>query len=253
MTVAPIITAGGTTIIGNSQSNFVIGSSTLTPGGTVIVPGSGGASPTTFVLPATGSAVIINGATQGIQTSNVPVVNTPAAIFTVGGTTITANSASNFVIGSATLTPGGTIAVSGTTYALPSSGGAVIVNGATQTLITPTPTATTPILVVGSITYTANSGGGFVIGSQTLTSGGVVTASGVVLSLATGGSTLVQISAGTTKTESLGDIIASVGGFSTTPPTATSSSTSEATGQPQMASWAVKAGLVVGWLGVWAL
>jgi hypothetical protein len=244
MTVAPIITAGGTTIIGNSQSNFVIGSSTLTPGGTVIVPGSGGASPTTFVLPATGSAVIINGATQGIQTSNVPVVNTPAAIFTVGGTTIT---------GSATLTPGGTIAVSGTTYALPSSGGAVIVNGATQTLITPTPTATTPILVVGSITYTANSGGGFVIGSQTLTSGGVVTASGVVLSLATGGSTLVQISAGTTKTESLGDIIASVGGFSTTPPTATSSSTSEATGQPQMASWAVKAGLVVGWLGVWAL
>jgi hypothetical protein len=57
-----------------------------------------------------------------------------------------------------------------------------------------------------------------VIGSQTLTEGGVITASGETLSLAPGGSSVVMISGSSTKIESVGAAIASIGGFATAPP-----------------------------------
>jgi hypothetical protein len=146
----PIFTVGDSTITGDPSSNFIIGSSTLNPGGTIVVSGSGSASPTTFILPVSGSVIVINGITQAIGTTEVP------------------------------------IAVS------------------------------TPILVVGSSTYTANQAAEFVIGGETLTKGGMITASGQTLSLATGGSSMVIVSGTSTKTESLGGVIISVGGFATT-------------------------------------
>ena len=54
------------------------------------------------------------------------------------------------------------------------------------------------------------------IGSQILTAGGVITASGETLSLESGGKTVVVVSGTSTQTESLGRIIASFGGFSPT-------------------------------------
>ena len=151
----PVFTAGTSTITGDPSSNFIIGSSTLTPGGTIVVSGSGSASPTTFILPVSGNAIVINGIIQAIATTEVPIA------------------------------------------------------------------VTTPILVIGVSTYTANQATEFVIGGETLTKGGVVTAFLETLSLGSGGSSLVIMSGASTKTESVGGVIISVGGFAT----ATSKST----------------------------
>jgi hypothetical protein len=146
----PIFTAGTSTITGDTLSNFMIGSSTLTPGGTIIVSGSESAPPMTFILPVSGNAIVINGNTQAIATTELSIA------------------------------------------------------------------VTTPILVVGSSTYAANQATEFVIGEQTLTKGGVISASGETFSLAAEGSSLVIVSGTSTKTESLGGVIISVGGFVTT-------------------------------------
>lgn len=93
----------------------MVGSSTLSRGGTVIFSGSGGE--TTYVIPDSGSAVIVNGKTQAIQstavTVAVPAMTTPAIV--IGSSAYAANSASQFVIGSQTLTPGGVITAVGET------------------------------------------------------------------------------------------------------------------------------------------
>jgi hypothetical protein len=146
----PIFTAGSSTITGDLSSNFIIGSSTLNPGGTIVLSGSGSASPTTFILPVSGNAIVINGIIQAIATTEVPIA------------------------------------------------------------------VTTPILVIGVSTYTANQATEFVIGGETLTRGGVITASGETLSLAPEGSSMVIVSGTSTKTQSLGGVIISVGGFATT-------------------------------------
>jgi hypothetical protein len=119
------------------------------------------------------------------------------------------------VVGTQTVIAGGpAVIISGTTYRIPTQGGVVIVDDYTSTLPVYSP-GSLPTLVVGSSIYTANSESGFVIGSQTLTEGGVITASGETLSLAPGGSSVVMISGSSTKTESVGAAIASIGGFAT--------------------------------------
>lgn len=186
-TVAPVFTAGGSTYTGNAATGFVIGSSTLTPGGTVIVPGSGTASPVTYVLPPSATAVIINGQTEALSNKTVAAAST------------------------------------------------------------------TPFLVLGSSTYTANSASEFVIGSQTIAAGGVITAGGETLSLAPGGSVLVIISGTSTMTESLGGIIAFVGGFASSTSTPSNVSASAA-GLPRFVDiWVLGAALSSGLLTVWVL
>jgi hypothetical protein len=126
--------------------------------------------------------------------------------------------ASMVVVGTQTVIAGGPAAIiSGITYSIPIQGGAVIVNGHTSTLSV-YPPGPLPTLIVGSLTYTANSKSEYVIGSQTLTEGGVITASGETLSLAPGGSSVVMISGSSTKIESMGAAIASIGGFATASP-----------------------------------
>ncbi|KAL2074841.1 hypothetical protein VTL71DRAFT_8620 [Oculimacula yallundae] len=73
--------------------------------------------------------------------------------------------------------------------------------------------ASTPILVLGSSTLTLKSDSPIVVGSQTLTPGGAVTASGQTFSLETGGATLVVVESDSTSTQGLGGIINSLGGF----------------------------------------
>lgn len=126
--------------------------------------------------------------------------------------------ASTAVVGTQTIIAGGPAAtVSGTTYSIPTQGGAVVVNGHTSTLSVYSP-GPLPTLIVGSSTYTANSESEYVIGGETLTEGGVITASGETLSLAQGGSSVVIISGSSTKIESMGAAIASIGGFATASP-----------------------------------
>ncbi|KAF4619038.1 hypothetical protein G7Y89_g14807 [Cudoniella acicularis] len=188
----PQITIGTSTYTPNSVSAFVIGSQTLTAGGSIIVSASGpGGISTTIALPISPTEVVVNGATQALQ--NPPASTTQQQHLVLGSSTLTQNSASAFLIGTQTLTPGSQITASGTTISLAAEGSSVVINGNTQALQSPVPTTTNfqPQLIIGSSTYTANSASVFVVGTQTLAPGAQITASGTTISLATGGSSLI--------------------------------------------------------------
>lgn len=274
VSTAAVIVVGGVTVIGNTQSGFVIGSSTLTPGGTVVIPGANGALATTFVLPASGTAVIVNGATQNVQESTPPAFipqTTSATIFTAGGSTFTGNSASVFLIGSSTLTPGGTVVISGvgsapgTTYVLPATGSTVIVNGVTQSIQeTALPTSapqTIPVVIftAGGSTFTGNSESGFIIGSSTLTPGGTVivpgsgTDSPTTYVLPTSGTAIIvngatqtiQVTtASAASTGGMGGVIASVGGYGTSIGSGAPAQITGSEGRREDVPWVLGGGLL---------
>ena len=132
-TAVPILDIGGTTYTANQASGFVVDGATLTRGGSVVVDG------TTVSLDASGGYAIVDGNTQSLS---APATNaSPAPILEIGGTTYTANQASDFVIDGTTLTRGGSVVVDGTTVSLDASGGDVVVNGVTQTISAPATTA----------------------------------------------------------------------------------------------------------------
>ena len=124
-------------------------------------------------LPAPSATSVPNDPpTQLLTSSEDP----PPAVVTIGSSTITANSASGFVIASQTLTPGGEITHSGTILSLDPSGSAVIFGGITTQILT----------------HTTSASAVFIIGSQTLSVGGpAVTASGTTYSMLAGGSSVV--------------------------------------------------------------
>jgi hypothetical protein len=136
-----------------------------------------------------------------------------------------------------------------TTFVLLDSGTAVIINGKTQAVqstTVPAPTITTPVIVIGSSTYTANSASQFVVGGQTLTQGGVITAAGETVSLAHGGSSLVIMSGSVTETESIGGVT----GTSTVTSQAKSTHTSGAGLEKFVDVWVIGGCLSAGLLGV---
>lgn len=128
----PLLTFAGTTYTANSASDFTIAGQILTPGGTIQVAN------TLISLAATPTIAVINHSTQNLATAPVAATTTDVPVLTFDGTAYTANPSSAFIIGSQTLTPGGTITVSGTTISEPRSGGIAIVGSSTQTLGTST-------------------------------------------------------------------------------------------------------------------
>jgi hypothetical protein len=98
----------------------------------------------------------------------------------IGGSTVTANAGSSFVVSGQTLAPGQIITVDGTTISLAPSASFVVVNGATSTVA---PVVSQPAITIGGSTFTANSGTGFVINGQTLGPNQVVTVDGTTVSL----------------------------------------------------------------------
>ena len=179
------VLVGSTTLTADSSSNFLIGSQTLAPGSAPITH-----SGIVLSLPSSGTAVVIGPSTQSI------LAPTPhsAPIITLGGSTFTADSSSQFHIGSQTLAPGGTIVRSSQVVSLAHNAATVIVGSQTQQLsqhlIAP---ASTPVITIGGSTLTANSASHFEIGSQTLVPGGaaITNSVGQILSLAAGGSSIV--------------------------------------------------------------
>lgn len=123
---APAITVGLQSITLNSASHYVVAGKTLTPGAPPInIEGT----PVSVALSA--SAIVVAGSTIALP---VPV-NTP--VITIGDHPITANSASQYMIGSKTLIPGGTaITVSGTMISLAPSGTQVVIGSSTIPLLT---------------------------------------------------------------------------------------------------------------------
>jgi hypothetical protein len=187
---------GGSTLVAGPSGAFAVAPGvTLTPGGVVVVAG------TKYSLATGGSIAVINGVTQTLVGSNPHP--TDGAVLTIDGKTITATSVAGatpaFVVSpGTTLTPGGTVVVSGTTYSLPKSGSAIVVNGQTSTLgavtsparISPAPTLTIngftfkPTVLSGKTYYSIAPG-------TTLTPGGEVTVSGTRISLADDGASVL--------------------------------------------------------------
>ena len=85
------------------------------------------------------------------------------------------------MISGQTLTPGGNIVVSGSTILYGSS--SIIITSPTQPLYPTSLPAAAPVFSFDSLSWTAYSASAFVIDSQTLTPGGIITVSGIVLSL----------------------------------------------------------------------
>ncbi|KAL8947277.1 MAG: hypothetical protein Q9222_006425 [Ikaeria aurantiellina] len=178
---SPIITVGSSTVTADSSSQFAIGTQTLAPGGPAITH-----SGTVLSLPPSGSGVVIGPSTQEVQ----PAVPTPA--LTVGDTTVIPNSASQFLVGSQTLVPGGAaITHSGMVVSLAPSASAAVVGGQTQDL-NPALVTSPPSITIGGQVVTANSASRFQIGGQTLKPGAApVTVNGQTISLNPSGSALV--------------------------------------------------------------
>ena len=182
---APVITIGGSTFTADSSSQFHIGSQTLAPGGTIV------RSSQVVSLAPNAATVVVGSQTQ--QLSQQPIAQASRPVITIGGSTLTANSASHFEIGSKTLVPGGAAITNsaGQTLSLAAGGSSIVVDGQTQQIsqqaITPA-----PVITVGSSRITANSQSQYVIGSQTLAAGASpITVSNQVISLASSGNAVV--------------------------------------------------------------
>ncbi|KAK8210944.1 hypothetical protein IWZ01DRAFT_453128 [Phyllosticta capitalensis] len=220
LTSLPAIPFGSTSlspILGPGRS-YVIDGQTLTPGGRITVSG------TTLSLLPTPTAVVINGATYALSPSTpnsaAASASTNAPLLTLGGRTYTALPGSSgaqptYVIGSQTLTAGGSIVLAGgTTVSLAPQATALVVNGATTVLFPATATGSATLgnrlaeLTIGGSTYTALAAGGaagptFVINGVTLTPGGTVVlgpGTTVVLQSANGGAAVAVVAGMTTET-----------------------------------------------------
>lgn len=123
-----------------------------------------------------------------------PQSSAGAPPITVGSSTITPDSASNYEIGSLTLAPGGSaITVSGTAYSLAPSGTAVVVNGMTSPVARASSSdlRDPAMITIGFSVVTPNAAGQYVVGSQTLAPGSAITADGSTYSLAQSGPAIV--------------------------------------------------------------
>ncbi|KAF2832474.1 hypothetical protein CC86DRAFT_451975 [Ophiobolus disseminans] len=175
---------------GASGPMFVVGEQLLVPGGRPIT-----VSGTTLSLVSGGASVVINGVTSAVVTP--PAVSVQPAI-AIGNSIFTpvAGSGSTFVIADQTLTPGGqAITVFGRVISLAPSASFVVVDGVTSTLVTPAAAAqiTPPVLSFGNGIFRPLPGTGtsYLIGSMTLTPGGVIIVADTTISLAPGATALI--------------------------------------------------------------
>lgn len=173
----PVITIGGSTLTANSASQFQIGSQTLVPGGAAITNSVG----QIISYESGGSSIVVDGQTQKVYQQ------IPTPVITVGGSRITADSLSHFVVGSQTLAPGSNgITVSNQVISLASSGN-VVFGERTQVINAPSQFVATqaPILTLGQSTITANSKSEYIVAGQTLNAGGsAIVVAGSTISLA---------------------------------------------------------------------
>ena len=191
---APALLAfGGSTYTANAASQFVVAGQTLNPGQQITVSG------VPISLASSGVSnnyAIVGGRTQSLQNAATAPAQAPA-LLTFGGSTYTANSASQFVIAGTTLTPGGSIAVFGTPISEGLGGSFAVIGTNTQAFQTPGVTAAPALMTFNGQTYTADSASKFVIAGQTLTPDGIITVSGTPISEAASGSGLVAIGSST--------------------------------------------------------
>ncbi|MCJ1335629.1 hypothetical protein MMC09_000901 [Bachmanniomyces sp. S44760] len=189
----PPITIGGAVVTPNSISQYIVSGQTLAPGGAITVDN------TPISLAPAASALVIGSSTQALTpiAPNVPQFRVGPPPITVGGSIVTPNSASQYIIAGQTLAPGSEIIVSGTPISLAPSGSALVVGSSTEELH-PTPILASPMpsvpqdITIGGQDIAPNSASQYIIGGQTLAPGGpAITISGTPISLGPSGSALV--------------------------------------------------------------
>lgn len=175
---AAVLTFAGSTYTANAASQFIVAGQTLPPGGQITV------SSTTLSLAPSGNVAVIGTSTELLTT---PAPTSNPAILKFAGSTYTANSASQFLIAGQTLAPGNTITASGTPIFLPVGTNLAVIGTSTETLATASAlTEEAPVLTWDGSTYTADASSDFIIASETLTPGGIITVFGTPISLAPG-------------------------------------------------------------------
>ncbi len=197
------ITAGASNVIINqapSGGGFVVaGSTTLTPGQTVTV----GDTPIVVQISAGRSEIVVGSTTIPLrpnpgmpEITDAPIPLPPT--LTIGTKVITADPQTQYIVGDQTLSPGGpAITVSGTTLSLASSATALVVNGATSSVVPPLGNIYTTEMPAAfsfqSDIYTVNQAGFIIIGpGTTLIPGGKpITVGGTTLSFDQSGTAVV--------------------------------------------------------------
>jgi hypothetical protein len=176
------------TILGGSTVFVIAPGQTLTSGGSLVVDG------TTYSMLANGhgSTIIVNGQTSALSTGqSILTLDSGKAI-----TAQTVDGSTAYILAPGqTLTPGGMLTISGTTYSMPSAS-IVVVNGVTSTLSANYASITSaPALTLEGITYTYTVRDGtteYVLGEgATLVPGSAVVVEGTTYSLDASGTALI--------------------------------------------------------------
>ena len=172
------------------------GPSTLAVGSATLAPGSPALTLSGHTLSlGTEGALVVDGHTSILTPVALEDNNKPFQTYTIDNIRLTGNAAA-LVIGSATLAPGSpALTISGHTLSLlATEGGALVVDGRTSTLAASGLGSNQPIqtYTVNGIPLTGNPTD-LLVGSTTLTAGEpALTISGHVVSLATGGTLVVD-------------------------------------------------------------
>lgn len=186
----PPIVIGSSTIAANVESQYVVAGQTLKPGSAITV----GNTPIALQTDGPSGIVLVVGTSSSILQSLPKPTEGPAPIV-LGGSTISANSASEYVVAGQTLKPGSSITVgsgsSTSVIALQTSGlETILVIGSSSSVLQQQ--QTTEVLTVGPAKITPIANSEYLVGSQTLSPGAsAVTVSGVEYSLASDGGVIV--------------------------------------------------------------
>ena len=168
---------------------FSVEGHTVFAGSETILPGGSPATYNGMIVSLASSAneMVIGSSTIILGPTSTTPAPAPAVTFQIGASVYTITSAGPLTVGSQTLTPGGIITVDGTPVSLAPSATAIVVGTSTVPLSQngATPAASL-VLTLGSSTFTEDFASNFVIGTQTLTPGGMITVDGVVIALAPG-------------------------------------------------------------------
>lgn len=205
---------------GGVGPTFVISGQTLAPGGAPIT-----VSGSTLSLAPSGYFLVVDGSTTTLATpAEAAAAHVTPPPLTIGNGIFRPRpgTGTTYQLGTALLTPGGSVIVAGTTISLAAGATALVVNGVTTALTPQAQPAVTnaPLLTIGSQTYTAVSGTAFIIGGQTLTPGGTITVDGTTIVLSPGATELVYGSSGRSTSTTLFPATTTRGTGTTTSPSA---------------------------------
>ena len=169
-----MLTFGGSLYTADAPSAFSIGSQVLTPGGAITISN-------TPVSLFPGGTIAVEGTNSQLLASIASP--TPAPVLTLNAMPYTADQFSAFTIQGQTLTPGGSIIVSGTQISLAVGGNFAAIGTSIQLLTPAESTTKASVLTFEGTTYIADASSAFAIDVQALTTGGVITVDGTPLSL----------------------------------------------------------------------